>query len=86
MNYLTDEQIKETILEEIKIAIDLGEWPDLNASFDDIGMDSLDFVELVMIVEQHLDIEVDDESILEDLETVGDFVSKCIELVREQKS
>ena len=84
MNHLTNEEIKEKILEEIKYLMSLAGWPDLKANMEnDVGIDSLDFIEIAMAIEEHLDIEIDDE-ILEDLDTVGDLVNKCTELYRKQ--
>jgi len=84
MKYLTDEAIEQKILEEMKFSLSLNGQPDLNASLkDDLCLDSLDFIELIMVIESCLDVEIDD-SILEDLETVGDLVSKCTELYRSQ--
>jgi len=84
MKYLTDKDIEQKILEEMKPLLPTKEWPSLNANLkNDLCLDSLDFIELVMVIEVCLEIEIDD-CILEDLDTVGDLVSKCTELVREQ--
>jgi acyl carrier protein len=40
--------------------------------FDDLGADSLDVVELVMILEEAFDIEVPDEAV-EEMRTIGDI-------------
>ena len=40
---------------------------------DDLGMDSLDGVELVMLLEEKFDIEIPDEN-LEKFETAGDVI------------
>jgi acyl carrier protein len=48
----------------------------------DIGLDSLDSVELIMEIEDDLDIFIED-ALVEYIETVGDFVKvtqKCYEL------
>ena len=39
--------------------------------FDDLGADSLDVVELVMILEEAFDIEVPDDAV-EEMRTIGD--------------
>lgn len=44
-----------------------------NATFDNLGLDSLDFVEVVMEVEETFGIEISDEE-LEPVRTLGDFV------------
>jgi acyl carrier protein len=46
-----------------------------SASFiDDLGADSLDIVELVMLIEKEFDIEIPDEA-AEGITTVGDAVT-----------
>jgi acyl carrier protein len=40
--------------------------------FDDLGADSLDVVELVMILEEAFDIEVPDDAV-EEMRTIGDI-------------
>lgn len=46
----------------------------LNASFvDDLNCDSLDCVELIMVVEEEFKIQIDDED-AEELKTVGQLV------------
>lgn len=48
-------------------------------TFEDLGADSLDVVELVMELEDHFNIQFDDERI-EELSTVGDAVRYIDEL------
>ncbi|AXY25412.1 acyl carrier protein [Suicoccus acidiformans] len=48
-------------------------------TFDDLGADSLDVVELVMEIEDKYNIQFDDEKI-EELQTIGDAVSYIEEL------
>ncbi len=40
--------------------------------FDDLGADSLDVVELVMILEEAFDIEIPDDAV-EEMRTIGDI-------------
>jgi acyl carrier protein len=40
---------------------------------DDLGADSLDFVEMVMAVEEEFDMEIPDKD-LDEIDTVGDIV------------
>ena len=49
---------------------------------DDLGADSLDFVDLVMTLEEEFDTEIPDEDI-ENLKTVGDIVKYIEERVAE---
>ncbi|MBD3949692.1 acyl carrier protein [Tuanshanicoccus lijuaniae] len=50
-------------------------------TFDDLGADSLDVVELVMEIENHFDVTFDDEKI-EQLTNIGDAV-QYIETLKE---
>lgn len=52
-----------------------------DSTFDDIGLDSLDIVEVVMEVEDKIGIEIPDESMPEDDGTIGDFI-KVIDDIR----
>ena len=69
----------EEIFEKIKaIIVDLQQVPEdtvtLEANFiDDIGVDSLDFVELIMGIEEEFNIEIPDTE-AEKVVTVGDVV------------
>ena len=46
---------------------------------NDLGLDSLDQVEIVMEIEEQLDVDVPD-SIAEEVRTVGDIVERVIDL------
>lgn len=50
-------------------------------TFEDLGADSLDVVELVMELEDHFNIQFDDEKI-EELNTIGDSVKYIEELTK----
>ncbi|MCY3741539.1 MAG: acyl carrier protein [Candidatus Poribacteria bacterium] len=67
---------QERLIEIIAEQLDVGEdnvTPD--ASFtDDLGADSLDIVELVMVLEEEFDIEIPDSD-AEKIQTVQDAVS-----------
>ncbi len=52
---------------------------------DDLGADSLDIVELVMVVEEQFGIEVPDED-AENMETVGDVIAYVEKKVAEKES
>jgi acyl carrier protein len=49
---------------------------------DDCGADSLDTVEMCLVMEEQFNIEIDDER-LEKLETVGEWIDCVDELVKE---
>lgn len=56
----------------IKIVKDhLGPKIDIEETFEEMGADSLDLVEMVMALEEHFDIEIADED-AEKLKTVAD--------------
>ncbi|MBE6989033.1 MAG: acyl carrier protein [Ruminococcaceae bacterium] len=52
----------------------------LEATFDDLNLDSLDLVELVMAAEEEFDVHVEDDA-LEGLETLGDVVDLITDLI-----
>lgn len=69
-NQATLEVVREMIVDrfgvqEDKVTADM--------TFQDLGADSLDVVELVMELEDHFNIQFDDEKI-EELATIGDAV------------
>ncbi len=45
---------------------------------DDLGADSIDLYEMVMLTEDQLEIIIDDEK-LEDIDTVGQFIGVVVE-------
>ena len=47
-----------------------------DATFEDLGMDSLDVVDLTLAVEERTGVKLEDEE-LEDVRTVGDAVDKA---------
>ena len=72
------EKIKELIVESLGIEED---QVTMEASFkEDLKVDSLDFFEMVMSLEDEFDVEIPTEE-LEKMETVGDVV----EYIKEHK-
>lgn len=69
--------VKEIIA--LELAVDADEVT-ADATFDDLGADSLDIVEVVMAFEEEFDIEISDED-AEDINTVQDAVDYIEELV-----
>ena len=45
----------------------------LNHKFDDLGLDSLDFIEIIINIENEYDVEIGDEEANE-LKTIGDII------------
>ena len=65
------ERVKNVIVDQLSVDAD---EVTLEASFvDDLGADSLDVVELIMVLETEFDIEIPDED-AEKISTVGDAV------------
>ena len=54
-----------------QLGVEIAEVTKDASILDDLGADSLDVVELVMILEEAFDIEVPDESV-EEMRTIGD--------------
>lgn len=65
---MTFDKIKNIMVEQLGIEGDeLGK----DTSFEELGVDSLDIVELTMALEEEFDMEI---SVSEDMKTVGDLV------------
>ena len=65
------ERVKNVIVDQLSVDAD---EVTLEASFvDDLGADSLDVVEIIMVLETEFDIEIPDED-AEKISTVGDAV------------
>ena len=64
------ERVKNVIVDQLSVDAD---EVTLEASFVDLGADSLDVVELIMGLETEFDIEIPDED-AEKISTVGDAV------------
>jgi acyl carrier protein len=67
------EKVQKIIAEQLGIDAD---EVTLESDIDDLGADSLDFVEILMAVEEEFDIEITDNE-AENIDTVGDLV-ECI--------
>lgn len=65
------EKIKPIVVEQLDVNSD-DITPEKSFS-QDLGADSLDVVELVMVLEEEFDVEIPDEA-AEKLETVGDVI------------
>ena len=72
MSMTVEEKIKNVIVEQLGVSAD-EVVPE--ASFvDDLGADSLDLVELIMVLEEAFEREIPDED-AEKLQTVGDAIN-----------
>ncbi|AGB41362.1 acyl carrier protein [Halobacteroides halobius DSM 5150] len=71
------ETVKEIIAEELMLDED---EVTAEATFDDLGADSLDIVEIVMAFEDEFDVEIPDED-AEEIQTVQDAVDYINDLL-----
>lgn len=75
------EKIKKMIVNELEIP---EEKVTLDARLsEDLGIDSIDAVEIVMYVEEEFEIQVDDDAAM-DLKTVEDLVNYVQKLIDEK--
>ena len=65
------EKIKAIIVD--KLSVDADEVT-METTFDDLGADSLDIVEIVMAIEEEFDVEISDDE-AEQAKSVGDVVT-----------
>lgn len=73
-------KIREIIADKLGIAED---EITMDTSFEDIGADSLDIVEVIMAIEEEYDVQVSDSE-AENAKTVGDVVKYISQLVGEE--
>lgn len=71
------EKLRALIVETLEIDED---EITLEATFDDLGLDSLDIVELIMAAEDEFDISIGDD-VLENINTVEDVVDLLTDLI-----
>ncbi|WP_312650055.1 acyl carrier protein [Proteiniclasticum sp.] len=65
-----------------KLSVDADEVT-LDSTFEDLGADSLDIVEIVMALEEEFDIEISDDE-AEQAKSVGDVVNYLSTVVGEE--
>ena len=73
------EKLKAIVVD--KLSVDENEVT-MEATFEDLGADSLDIVEIVMALEEEFDIEISDDE-AEQAKTVGDVVNYLETVVGE---
>ncbi|WP_431602434.1 acyl carrier protein [Proteiniclasticum ruminis] len=73
------EKLKAIVVD--KLSVDENEVT-MEATFEDLGADSLDIVEIVMALEEEFDIEISDDE-AEQAKTVGDVVNYLTTVVGE---
>ena len=74
-----EDKIKTILVNKTKFAISKEDINDKTNLFDDLGMDSIEMLELIVEFEDGFGIEFDDDDI--DAEVLGN-VSKIVELIR----
>lgn len=74
------DKVKAIIVD--KLSVDSDEVT-LESSFEDLGADSLDIVEIVMALEEEFDIEISDDE-AEQAKTVGDVCSYLSSVLGEE--
>lgn len=74
------EELKDIVISEIQDIVDTGEVTEESNLSDDLGMDSLDYVELICNLERRLNIEIPDD--IEGVNTIYDMtVASVIDVV-----
>lgn len=63
-------KVKSIVSEQLEVAL---ESLTAETTFEEIDADSLDIVELVMVLEEEFDLEISDQEI-ENIKTIGDIV------------
>lgn len=74
------EKLKAIIVD--KLSVDSDEVS-MDSTFEDLGADSLDIVEIVMALEEEFDIEISDDE-AEQAKSVGDVVNYLTTLLGEE--
>ncbi len=57
----TETKVKEIVIEQLDLDIELSELNNASSFVDDLGADSLDTVELVMALEEEFECEIPEE-------------------------
>ena len=73
------EKLKAIVVD--KLSVDENEVT-MEATFEDLGADSLDIVEIIMALEEEFDIEISDDE-AEQAKTIGDVVNYLVTVVGE---
>ncbi len=79
MSHDIAEQVRSIIADQLSISVDTLKD---DTTLDSLGADSLDRVEIVMNLEDHFTIEINDEA-AEKINTVGDVITYITTLVKE---
>lgn len=78
------EQINSSLAEEFEF--DLGKMKPETTLFEDMGLDSLDVVDLVIVLETAFDMKIREEEAIRKIRTLGDIHTFVINKKRQMES
>jgi len=85
---MTDQQIVEKINSSLaeEFEFDLGEMTPETSLFEDMGLDSLDVVDLVIVLETAFGMKIREEEAIRKIRTLGDIHSFVIAKKRQMEN
>lgn len=82
--YMNQEKVIKEIIQDILQITDMDNQMDL--SFETVGINSIDFIKIVVAIENELEIEVIDEALnISNYSTVGKFIERILQLSGEKE-
>ena len=82
--YMNQEKVIKEIIQNIMQITDMDNQMDL--SFETVGINSIDFIKIVVAIENELEIEVIDEALnISNYSTVGKFIERILQLSGEKE-
>jgi acyl carrier protein len=78
------EQINSSLAEEFELA--LGDMTADTTLFEDLGLDSLDIVDLVIVLETSFGMKIREEEAIRKIRTLGDIYTFVIDKKRQMES
>lgn len=85
---MTDQEIIEKINSSLaeEFELDLGEMTPETTLYEDMGLDSLDVVDLVIVLETAFSMKIREEEAIRNIRTLGDIHSFVINKKRQMES
>ena len=85
---MTDQEIIEKINSSLaeEFELDLGEMTPETTLYEDMGLDSLDVVDLVIVLETAFGMKIREEEAIRNIRTLGDIHSFVINKKRQMES
>ena len=81
---MNQEKVIKEIIQNIMQITDMDNQMDL--SFETVGINSIDFIKIVVAIENELEIEVIDEALnISNYSTVGKFIERILQLSGEKE-